>query len=106
MLFLVRLARRGLGVLSGHARVERGAIDAEQLGGLRDVAARQAQRCLDVSALPGPERLVEVERAAALELALRLLEDAAAALHFQLDVELRLELGERDALAGIFRRQP
>ncbi len=46
-----------------HAAVERRAVDSEQLRGLRDVAARQAQRGLDVGALPGLERLVEVERA-------------------------------------------
>src|SRR5687767_6036329 len=97
-------------LLALHAAVERGAVHAEQLRRLADVAAREAQRGLDVAALPGLEGLVEVEGAAALELAQRLLGDAVfvfssrKALLFE--VQLGLQLGGRQALAGVLGGQP
>src|SRR5260221_12880413 len=92
-----------------HPAVERRAIDAKELGGLADAAAREAQRRFDVTALPGLERVVQVEGDAALELALGLL-DGRAALgagrqRSRLEVELRLELGHREALPRILGRQ-
>src|SRR3954462_5721605 len=42
-----------LAAVGEHPAVERGAVDAETLGGLNDVAAGEAQRGLDVAALPG-----------------------------------------------------
>src|ERR671924_972702 len=86
-----------------HAAVERGAVDTEELRRLAHVAARKTQRCLDVAALPRPERLVEVEGARALELAQRLLGNRGGPLRAQrkrrrLEIELRLELGARQAL--------
>src|SRR3970040_869965 len=56
-----------------HLAVERGAVHAEQLRGLADVAVRELQRGLDVGALPAFQRVVEIERRAALELPERLL---------------------------------
>src|SRR5687767_15956832 len=86
-------------LLALHAAVERGAVDAEQLRRLADVAARQAQRRLDIAALPGLQRVVEIEGAGALQLAQRLLDDRAAlragAGGLPFEVELGLELGGR-----------
>src|SRR5262245_32482452 len=89
--------------LAVHSGITRRAVDAEQLCRLADVAVRQAQRGLDVAALPGFQRLVEVERRAALELAQRLLHQVFLRIqgNFGLQVQFRLELGEREALAGV-----
>src|SRR5256885_15504932 len=94
LLPLPRKRRRGTGFRFRrfHSAVERGAVDAEQLRRLADVAAREAQRCLDVAALPGLEGLVEVERSAVLEQAQGLLDDragfAAGAWQRRLEIEL------------------
>src|SRR5205823_2975413 len=92
-----------------HAAVERRAVDAEELRRLADVTAREAQRRFDIAALPGLERVVQVEGGAALELPLRLLDDRAARRarrrHRRLEIELRLELRHRQALARILGRQ-
>src|SRR3970040_423495 len=58
-----------------HPAVERGAVHPQQLRRLADVAAREAQRRLDVAALPRLERVVQVEVGRALELPQRLLGD-------------------------------
>src|SRR5258708_4170516 len=85
---------------AAHPAVERGAVDAEQLRRLADIAARQAQRRFDVAALPGFEGVVEVEAARALELAQRLLGDRARALPVhrhrrRFELELGLEVRAR-----------
>src|SRR5688500_3820769 len=108
---VLQIQRHGLLVLAAvHAAVEGGAIDAEQLRRLADVAARQAQRRLDVAALPGLQGLVEVERAAALELAQRLLGDGVFRFAFRkalfFDIQRRLQLGRREALPGVFGGEP
>src|SRR5439155_9166170 len=97
---VLEIQRHGLSVLAAavhaaaHSAVERRAIDAQQLRRLADVAARQAQRRLDVAALPGLERIVEVEGSGALELAHGLVDDGAAGGERRrccgLEIELRL----------------
>src|SRR5437762_2395911 len=92
-----------------HAAVKRGAIDAQQLRRLAHVAARKAQRRLDVGALPALQRLVEVEGTGALELSQRLLDDGALRAGHRrrrLEVELGLELGDGQALSRVLGRQP
>ena len=94
-----------------HAAVEGGAVDAQQLRRLADVAAREAQRGLDVAALPRLERLVEAEgrrraRAGASACSTRSRRLAAGARAPRLQVELGLELGRRDALAGVLGGEP
>src|SRR5260221_11130052 len=93
-----------------HPAVERRAIDAKELGGLADVAAREAQRRFDIAALPGLERVVQVEGDAALELALGLLDDRAALGAGRRrggpEVELQLELGHREPLPRNLGAQP
>src|SRR5207248_1760455 len=89
-----------------HPAVERGAVDPKELRRLADVAARQAQCGLDIAALPGPERLVEIEGRRALELAQRLLGNRRGTLRLgrdgrRLEIELGLELGARQTLPGI-----
>src|SRR4051812_16313680 len=88
-----------------HPAVERRAIDAKELRGLADIAAREPQRRFDVTALPRLERVVQVEGDAALELALGLLDDCTALRpgrrRGRLEVELRLELGHRQALPRV-----
>src|SRR2546426_2534042 len=107
---VLEVERHGLLVLAVavHTAVKRRAIDAQQLRRLADVAARQAQRRLDVAALPGPERVVEVEAAGALELAQGLLDNGAAFAARRrcrrLEIELGLELGDREPLPRIFGR--
>src|SRR3972149_499145 len=59
-----RYTRRLFGLRFQFA-VERGAVHAEQLRGLADVAVRELQRGLDVGALPALQRVVEIERRAA-----------------------------------------
>src|SRR5687768_2767778 len=93
-------------LLALHSAVERRAVDAEQLRRLADVAARQAQRRLDVGALPGAQGLVQVDGSAALELARGLLQERIRTGAFRLHVELRLQLGRRDALAGVLGAEP
>src|SRR5437899_1389724 len=93
-------------VCRAHPAVERRAVDAEELGRLADVAARQAQGRLDVAAFPGPERLVKVEAGRAFELAQRLLGDRRRPLRVRrdcrrLEIELRLELGPREPLPRV-----
>src|SRR3954471_6989047 len=96
-------------VLAGvHAAVKRRAIDPEELRGLADVAAREAQGRLDVATLPRFQCLVQTEAARALELAQRLLGDgahAAGGRSRRLEVELGLKLRHRQALSGVFGGQ-
>src|SRR3990172_5784024 len=104
-----RYTRRLFGLRFQFA-VERGAVHAEQLRGLADVAVRELQRGLDVGALPALQRVVEIERRAALELPERLLGERARIGRRprgeRLEVELRFQLRHRDAPRAVLRHEP
>src|SRR6267142_1705055 len=96
-----------------HAGVRRRAVDAEHFGRLTDIASRELHRRLDVALLPGPEHLVEIEAALALQVALRLLDErprirrqagSSVALRFQ--IELGLEVRDGQLLPGVLCSQP
>src|ERR1035437_2203460 len=89
-----------------HARVQRGAVDAQHLGRLADVAAGELHGSLDIALLPGLEHVVQVEIALALQVPLRLLDQRSGVpvqvcpvLDRRLQIELRLDLNGRELLA-------
>ncbi|MNC90240.1 hypothetical protein D3C83_63150 [compost metagenome] len=87
-------------------------MDAQQLGGLGEIALRDQQRRLDVTALPLPQREIEIEVLLHLQMAARGFEQRLEVLSCrqprQLEVhafhvKLRLQLLCADHLTGVFR---
>src|SRR3954462_1804455 len=89
---------------AAQAAIDGGAVDAQQLRSLADIAAGEAQCGFDVGALPRLQRFVEIEGVAALEKARRLLENRAGGgaaacsgrIGVELQIELRLQIGRRN----------
>src|SRR5215831_20185662 len=105
-----RPARASLLLQRLHPAVERGPVDAEELGRLADVATGELHRRLDVALLPCLQHAIQVEAALALQVRLRLLDERVRiAWGTELrrglggHVELGLELLVREPLSRVLR---